>query len=63
MYVFEDRLIDTNININVETKSIESIIEFRPLEITTLIDIFISNSEKAKATQLNFLFKKDKRQD
>jgi len=60
MYVFEDRLIDTNININVETKSIESIIEFRPLEITTLIDIFISNSEKAKATQLNFLFKKTK---
>jgi anti-sigma regulatory factor (Ser/Thr protein kinase) len=60
MYVFEDRLIDTNIKINVETKSIESIIEFRPLEITTLIDIFISNSEKAKATEMNFLFKKAK---
>ena len=60
MYVFEDRLIDTNIKINVETKSIESVIEFRPLEITTLIDIFISNSEKAKATEMNFLFKKAK---
>lgn len=60
MYVFEDRLIDTNIKINVETKSIESIIEFRPLEITTLIDIFISNSEKAKATQMNFGFTKTK---
>ena len=60
MYVFEDRLIDTNIKINVETKSIESVMEFRPLEITTLIDIFISNSEKAKATEMNFLFKKAK---
>ncbi|MBP7184018.1 MAG: sensor histidine kinase [Saprospiraceae bacterium] len=60
MYVFEDRLIDTNIKINVETKSIESFIEFRPLEITTLIDIFISNSEKAKATEMIFLFKKSK---
>lgn len=60
MYVFEDRLIDTNILINVETDSIESIIEFRPLEITTLIDIFISNSEKAKATKLNFFVKKTK---
>lgn len=60
MYVFEDRLIDTNIKINVETKSIESVIEFRPLEITTLIDIFISNSEKAKATQMNFGFTKTK---
>jgi len=48
MYVFEDRLIDTNININVETKSIESIIEFRPLEITTLIDIFIQILKKQK---------------
>lgn len=61
MYVFEDKIIDLKMRIKVNSNSFEHIKEFRPLEITTLIDIFITNSEKANSSNMNFSFnKKDK---
>ena len=51
VYLFEDKIIDTKMSISINTNSQELEKVFRPLEITTLIDIFISNSEKAKATR------------
>ncbi len=38
----------------------EFIKEFRPLEITTIVDNLISNSEKAKATSIRLNFSKEK---
>jgi anti-sigma regulatory factor (Ser/Thr protein kinase) len=62
VYLFEDKIIDTKMSISVNTNSLALEKIFRPLEITTLIDIFISNSEKAKANEIDFTFKllKDK---
>lgn len=57
VYLFEDKIIDTKMSISVNTNSLELENIFRPLEITTLVDVFISNSEKAKATEINFNFK------
>jgi len=57
VYLFEDKIIDTKMSISINTNSQELEKVFRPLEITTLIDIFISNSEKAKATEIDFRFK------
>ncbi|MFV9552558.1 sensor histidine kinase [Algibacter sp. PT7-4] len=61
VYLFEDKIIDTKMSINVNTNNLELDKVFRPLEITTLIDIFISNSEKAKATEIYFSFKLSKK--
>lgn len=57
VYLFEDKIIDTKMSISVNTNNLELEKIFRPLEITTLVDIFISNSEKAKATEIDFSFK------
>jgi len=57
VYMFEDKIIDTKMNISINTNDIKIEKIFRPLEITTLIDIFISNSEKAKASEIDFTFK------
>lgn len=57
VYLFEDKIIDTKMSISVNTNDLELEKIFRPLEITTLVDIFISNSEKAKATEIDFSFK------
>jgi len=57
VYLFEDKIIDTKMRISVNTNSLALEKIFRPLEITTLIDIFISNSEKAKANEIDFTFK------
>lgn len=57
VYLFEDKIIDTKMSISINTNDLELEKIFRPLEITTLIDIFISNSEKAKATEIDFSFK------
>tara|TARA_R110002033_G_scaffold170670_3_gene213765 strand:+ start:1549 stop:3846 length:2298 start_codon:yes stop_codon:yes gene_type:complete len=57
VYLFEDKIIDTKMSISVNTNSLELEKIFRPLEITTLVDVFISNSEKAKATKIDFSFK------
>ncbi|WP_350292374.1 ATP-binding protein [uncultured Croceitalea sp.] len=57
VYLFEDKIIDTKMSISINTNDLELEKIFRPLEITTLVDIFISNSEKAKATEIDFSFK------
>ncbi|RFC55822.1 sensor histidine kinase [Brumimicrobium aurantiacum] len=57
VYLFEDKIIDTKMSISINKNGLELEKIFRPLEITTLVDIFISNSEKAKATEINFSFK------
>jgi signal transduction histidine kinase len=45
------------LKISVNTKGeIECIKEIRPLEITTLIDVFISNSEKKETDAKNIVF-------
>jgi len=57
VYLFEDKIIDTKMNISINTNDLTLEKIFRPLEITTLIDILISNSEKAKASEIDFTFK------
>lgn len=61
IYIADDKIIDSQLNIEVNTKNnIEYIKEIRPLEITTLIDNLISNSEKAGASRIIFNFSKKK---
>lgn len=61
IYIADDRIIDSQLKIEVKTKGeIEYIKEIRPLEITTLIDNLISNSEKAGASKISFTFSKKK---
>jgi len=64
IYIADDKIIDSELKISVYTKGeFEFVKEIRPLEITTLIDVFISNSEKketdAKKIAFNFYKKKD----
>ena len=57
IYIADDKIIDSNLKISIEIKGdIEYIREIRPLEITTLIDNLISNSEKADAKAILFRF-------
>lgn len=60
MYLSDDAPIDSKINkIDVIINgNIEHIIEFRPLEISTLIDNFIQNAENANSKKLHFVFSK-----
>lgn len=61
IYIADDKIIDSGLNISVKTKGeIAFIKEIRPLELTTLIDVFISNSEKkeTEAKSINFTFYK-----
>jgi signal transduction histidine kinase len=61
IYLLEDKIIDTEMNFNIEDKfNKEFVREFRPLEITTIIDNLISNAEKADSTLINLSFKKKK---
>jgi signal transduction histidine kinase len=61
IYIVDDRIIDSQLKIEVKTKGeIEYVKEIRPLEITTLIDNLISNSEKAGASKISFTFSKKK---
>jgi hypothetical protein len=61
IYIADDRIIDSQLKIEVNTKGeIEYVKEIRPLEITTLIDNLISNSEKAGASKILFTFSKRK---
>ena len=52
----ESKIIDSSISIIdiIIEDGLKLVIEFRPLEITTLVDNFIQNSEKANATSLKF---------
>lgn len=59
IYIAEDRIIDSELSIEVKTHGdFEFVKEIRPLEITTLIDNLISNSEKAGASKISFSFSK-----
>jgi len=59
IYIADDKIIDSDLNIDIKLNgNIEHIIQIRPLEITTLVDILISNSEKAGASQISFSFSK-----
>lgn len=61
IYVADDKIIDSRLKIEIKTKGkIEYIKEIRPLEVTTLIDNLISNSEKAGASIISFTFSKKK---
>ena len=61
IYLLEDKVIDTEMIFNIDDKfNKEFIREFRPLEITTIIDNLISNAEKANSTLVNLSFKKKK---
>ena len=61
IYIADDRIIDSQLKIEVKTKGeIDYVKEIRPLEITTLIDNLISNSEKAGASKISFTFSKKK---
>lgn len=61
IYLIEDKVIDIGIKItfinNVKTDFIK---EFRPLELTTIFDNLISNSEKADAKNINIVFNDNK---
>jgi len=57
IYIADDKIIDSNLKISTEIKGdVKFIREIRPLEITTLIDNLISNSEKADAKAISFIF-------
>lgn len=63
IYIADDRIIDSQLKIEVKTKGeIEYVKEIRLLEITTLIDNLISNSEKAgRGWRSHFLFLRKKK--
>jgi signal transduction histidine kinase len=57
IYIADDKIIDSHLKISVQVKGkIEFVREIRPLELTTLIDIFISNSEKEETNAKNIAF-------
>jgi len=59
IYSPNDPVLDSNLKVKIENpSSIKYLIEIRPLEITNLIDNFVQNSEKAKSSEILFLFKK-----
>ncbi len=61
IYLIEDNVIDIDIKVDfIDRFKSEYIKEFRPLELTTIFDNLISNSEKAKAKNIDIIFKKNK---
>jgi signal transduction histidine kinase len=60
IYINESKIIDTNFDeIKIYTNNIEYNCEYTPLEITTIIDNFITNAENAKAKSISFEFFKN----
>jgi len=61
LYLLEEKVIDTKMSIVISgLENKEFVKEFRPLEITTIIDNLISNAEKAEATSLKISFTEQK---
>jgi signal transduction histidine kinase len=58
VYVHENAVIDTNLKISIVDKGCSFMTSIRPLEITTVLDNFITNAEKAKASSLQLTFAK-----
>lgn len=57
IYLFEDKIIKIEMKISFNDITNQQFIkEFKPLEITTIVDNFISNAEKAGATELVLSF-------
>ncbi|MEQ9440947.1 MAG: ATP-binding protein [Cyclobacteriaceae bacterium] len=56
VYIHEDAVIDTEINIIVEKNGCSFNSTIRPLEVTAVLDNFISNAEKANASSIKFIF-------
>jgi signal transduction histidine kinase len=57
LYLLEDKVIDTKMSLIISgLENKEFVKEFRPLEITTIIDNIISNAEKADANSLKINF-------
>lgn len=55
LYLSNDKVIDSKIKIiNIDNINDEFKMKIRPLEITTMIDNFIQNSEKANASKIEF---------
>lgn len=55
VYLSKNKMIDYDINItNFKISNDVFVLKIKPLEITTLIDNFIQNSQKAKASQVIF---------
>ncbi len=61
LYLLEHKVIDTKMSILISgLENKEFVKEFRPLEITTIIDNIISNAEKAEANSLKINFAEQK---
>ena len=58
IYLPEEPTLSTKLNICINKEIEIYIMSFRPLEITTLIDNFIQNAEKAEAKNIKFTIKK-----
>lgn len=58
VYILNDAIIDTNIIFIVEKNNSSFYTAIRPLEVTTILDNFISNAEKAQASKIKFTFNK-----
>lgn len=56
IYLSDDKIIDSKIGINIIDNHNSVIKNIVPLEITTLIDNFINNAEKANASKIIFEF-------
>lgn len=56
IYILEDAVIDTDLRIDIERNNSSFETTIRPLEITTVLDNFISNAEKAEASFVKFDF-------
>lgn len=58
IYISDGKVIDSSMNIYINNQeNIQFKTQFIPLEITTLFDNFINNSEKSKATKFEISFK------
>lgn len=57
LYLLEDKVIDTKMSLIISgLENKEFVKEFRPLEITTIVDNIISNAEKAESKSLKIIF-------
>ncbi len=50
---------DNKINIQIENSNLEFVIDFKPMEITIIIDNILSNAKKARANNMLISFSKD----
>lgn len=56
IYISDGKIIDSSMVININKDDVERVVKFVPLEVTTLVDIFISNAEKLNSKVIEFNF-------